>query len=77
MVIPGWGVGRVLSKVFYGKPPPSPKVQLLPSYIPFLTEKVPLSYIPSVKNWYPFNQPTRNKNKSLKQEVFLKSFFSL
>ena len=38
------GVGRVLSKVFYGEPPPSPKVQVLPSYIPFMTEKVPLSY---------------------------------
>lgn len=64
------GVGRVLSKVFYGEPLPSPKVQLLPSYIPFLTEKGNLCRISSIKKWYPFNQPTCNKNKSLKQEVF-------
>jgi len=56
----GWGLKEVLIRG--GNAPAS---NPFPFHIPFLTEKVPLPYIPSIYKWYAFHIPSFKQGISL------------
>ena len=71
----GGGGGRVLNSFIRGGS--APRSKPLPFYIPFLTEKVPLSYT-FHRKWHPFHIPAERLllNFSLRQPVKILEWIS-